>query len=71
MKRSTGTIEPQPLWTSGLSRNGPPLIAQAPTAITNFGDGTAAYVSSSAVCMFSLTGPVMTMPSACLGEATN
>ncbi len=42
MKRSTGRSEPQPLWTSGLSRKTPPLMAPAPTAITSFGAGTAA-----------------------------
>ena len=49
MKRSTGSSDPQPLCTSGLSTNGPPLMAHAPTAMTSFGAGTAAYVSKSAV----------------------
>ena len=39
--------------------------------MTSFGAGTAAYVSNRAVRMFSLTGPVTTMPSACRGDATN
>src|SRR5262250_3189533 len=66
-----GSSEPQPLCTSGLSWYTPPLIAQTPTAITNFGAGTAAYVSSNADRIFSVTGPVITTPSACRGEATN
>ena len=33
-------------------------MAQAPTAITSFGAGTAAYAAKSAVRIFSLTGPV-------------
>src|SRR5579872_2746364 len=42
MYRSTGRNFPQPLWTSGLSIYGPPLMAQAPTAMTSLGAGMAA-----------------------------
>src|SRR5712692_1724412 len=49
---------------------GPPEMAQAPTAITILGGGIASYVFFSASRMFSVTGPVMSSPSACRGEAT-
>ncbi len=41
------------------------------TTITSFGAGIASYVLNSANLMFSVTGPVTTIPSACRGEATN
>src|SRR5229473_3264368 len=50
---------------------GPPEMAQAPTAITILGGGIASQVFFSARRMFSVTGPVMSSPSACRGEATN
>ncbi len=46
-------------------------MAQAPTAITIFGGGTASQVFCSASRMFSVTGPVISRPSAWRGEATN
>src|SRR6266446_2523948 len=49
---------------------GPPEMAQAPTAITIFGGGTASHVFFKASRMFSVTGPVISRPSACRGEAT-
>ena len=58
MYRSTGRVASTPLFTSGLSANGPPLIAQAPRAMTIFGLGTASYVSISAWCMLRGIGPV-------------
>jgi len=41
MNRSTGTMPAAPFATSGWSTYGPPEIAQAPTAITTRGGGTA------------------------------
>ena len=42
IQRSTGRRFPTPSWASGLPRNGPPLTAQAPQAMTSFGAGSAA-----------------------------
>ena len=42
MKRSTGTTDDAPSCCSGWPAYGPPLIAQAPTATTIFGDGACA-----------------------------
>jgi hypothetical protein len=50
---------------------GPPAIAQAPTAMTIFGSGTASQVFFKASSMFLEMQPVMSRPSAWRGEATN
>jgi len=71
MKRSTGSAPVTPSWTSSWPMKGPPEIAQAPTAITIFGAGTASYVDWSARRMFSEWAPVTSSPSAWRGEATN
>lgn len=42
MNKSTGTMEPAPFKICGWLMNGPPAIAQAPTAMTSFGGGKAA-----------------------------
>jgi hypothetical protein len=44
MKRSTGTVEAAPPRWAGRPAYGPPLMAQAPTAITILGGGTASWV---------------------------
>jgi hypothetical protein len=48
---------------------GPPEMAQAPTAITRRGGGTASHVFARR-CAISGTGPVISSPSAWRGEAT-
>jgi hypothetical protein len=39
MNKSTGTTEVAPFNICGWPMNGPPAIAQAPTAMTIFGEG--------------------------------
>ena len=78
MRRTTGNVEinrhdrgRSVVHICGWPTKGPPAIAQAPTAMTIFGSGTASQVFFKASSMFFVTGPVMSRPSAWRGDATN
>ena len=69
MNKSTGKMSSFPAVHSSPDRYIPPEIAQAPTAMTNFGAGMAAWVPHTAAAIFLVTGPMRIMPSECLGDA--